>query len=908
MSLIRSFSLLAVGLWAGCAVAQVSITVTAPVYNVLVNGNLQLTPSITDLVGTPLDTSSLLWASSDGSIAAVSSSGLVTGLFPGDITIGVADANTGVSIWTPIHVVPASVSVQASPSQFHVGEKSLLTAVALDAMGKAIPGVNFAFLIGQPGIASVGNDGSATGVAEGFTTIEAHIVGVGSDPALVATTPIHVLPRPAYQITKLLSTDAPSTTTIAGFSQVSAVSPGEVAAVVSLANGGQAAVLIEGGQTKVLAVVGQNLPNTKRMVQRIDAISANSKGDVAMLLEYPSQFCSASVVLFPHGQAEQEIAPANCSNAIKPHSLGEDGTVLYRINGDQIYLASATAAPKLLFSIATQPKSNDPVVTVVDFAAGGGTFMLNAYLKSGAHVYLWSEGTSLAQAYKDGDQVRGKATISMDLPVGSADGTFFARVNGNGFEALVQAAPGALKPLMLTTDSIPGGTLGWIHSLTDANSGGVLFAGDFNTNGTYHTGMAVWKAYATAESSLLAGYGAIMTGALLTNGAAAVSAALPTDTNVPPLRSIAKGGNVSVILASAVPFPQSAPPGVDWHFSSRGESGSSGCFRGAGESIVTVDSSIHSLMQIGSPLPNSKLATWLGTTMADELGNCVFTAGYPTGSVLMRYRAGKMELLQDSSVAKTGPGGSSVTYFFNGRGRYLALSNRGDAVNISQYNSGATAEIVVLAPNGPALVAAANTAAPGGGTFVTFQTVAVDDNGHVLFTAVISDGKTAVFYWDGKTVTRLVGVGDAGVYGYTVNEISNISGGGSSFAIVLALGNYQYRELRTFDGQQMRSAVTTDLLLDATALNYFWYNEATVSANGDLHYQAGTQDSGAGIYAHRVDGTNPTVARTRDPLPGGEWMIMPLDINSGPAGQVYFTAYTIHNGVEALGLYLAIPQ
>ena len=65
---------------------------------------------------------------------------------------------------------------------------------------------------------------------------------------------------------------------------------------------------------------------------------------------------------------------------------------------------------------------------------------------------------------------------------------------------------------------------------------------------------------------------------------------------------------------------------------------------------------------------------------------------------------------------------------------------------------------------------------------------------------------------------------------------------------------------------------------------------------------------GAGVYARRADGTLAVVARSRDPLPGGEWMIFPLTVSSSASGEVWFTAYTWNNGVPSLALYLATPQ
>ena len=228
----------------------------------------------------------------------------MTGLTPGDAQIGVTDSNTGMAAWTLVHVVPASMSLQISAATLAAGDTAQLSASALDADGKPIPGLRFQYRSGESSVASVSSDGTITGVSEGFVTVEAAIAGVASDPALVATTRLRVLPKPRYKIRSILSTATASPTTVAAVTMVSAVAPAAIGAIVTLANGGQAAVLLEGSKTKVIAVAGQALPATGRLVLRIDAISTNSRGDVAILVEYPSQWCSASVFLFPHGQTE----------------------------------------------------------------------------------------------------------------------------------------------------------------------------------------------------------------------------------------------------------------------------------------------------------------------------------------------------------------------------------------------------------------------------------------------------------------------------------------------------------------------------------------------------------------------------------------------------------------------------
>ena len=195
---------------AGCLAAQsVVVTVQSSSPNVLVNGTAQVGASITALDGTPLDQASLSWSSSDSTVATVSAAGLVTGIAPGDARIGVTDANTGIAASTMLHVVPASLALQISAAALVVGDTAQLSASAVDAAGKIIPGLRFQYRSGQTSVATVAADGTISGVSEGFVTLEAAIAGVASNPGLVATTRLRVLPKPRYKIRTVLSTVTP---------------------------------------------------------------------------------------------------------------------------------------------------------------------------------------------------------------------------------------------------------------------------------------------------------------------------------------------------------------------------------------------------------------------------------------------------------------------------------------------------------------------------------------------------------------------------------------------------------------------------------------------------------------------------------------------------------------------------
>jgi hypothetical protein len=258
-------------------------------------------------------------------------------------------------------------------------------------------------------------------------------------------------------------------------------------------------------------------------------------------------------------------------------------------------------------------------------------------------------------------------------------------------------------------------------------------------------------------------------------------------------------------------------------------------------------------------------------------------------------------------MAGKGPGGTTLNWVNSYRGRHVAMNQRGDAVALANFN---TANLVVFfGAGGPVRIAQQNLPAPSGAIYTNFQSVAIDDNGRVMFIANTSDGHTTAYFWDGKSVQAVVGTGDPGPWGYTVNEISNIAGSGGGFVIMLALGNYQTRQLRYYDGTASTVIQSTDTtLFDGFGFYYYLSNECTLAANGEPHCMAATQDGGVGIFAHRADGRDVVVARTRDRLPTGESLLVPLSVSSGLTGDVYFTADVFKDGVEYLALYQAVRQ
>jgi uncharacterized protein YjdB len=124
------------------------------------------------------------WTSSNDAVAVVSSTGRVTGLKAGVVTI--TATSEGVSGTATIIVGITSVVITPSPTSVAVGQTRQLTAAARDASNAAVTGVTFVWASANPATATVSTSGLVTGRATGTVNITASIGTVsGSVPVTV---------------------------------------------------------------------------------------------------------------------------------------------------------------------------------------------------------------------------------------------------------------------------------------------------------------------------------------------------------------------------------------------------------------------------------------------------------------------------------------------------------------------------------------------------------------------------------------------------------------------------------------------------------------------------------------------------------------------------------------------------
>jgi uncharacterized protein YjdB len=153
------------------AVATVQLTPSSA--DILVGDVLQLSATPRDADGNALTDRTITWSSSNPSVAAVSSSGSVSGVAQGSATITATSENVSataaltVSPLAPDTVVVSPTSVSIQPRQ-----TAQLTASVRDSHGQAMS-TTVSWTTADPSLATVNGSGAVTGVSTGTTTVTA---------------------------------------------------------------------------------------------------------------------------------------------------------------------------------------------------------------------------------------------------------------------------------------------------------------------------------------------------------------------------------------------------------------------------------------------------------------------------------------------------------------------------------------------------------------------------------------------------------------------------------------------------------------------------------------------------------------------------------------------------------------
>jgi uncharacterized protein YjdB len=172
------------------AVSTVGVSVGTS--TIVVGGSTQASALTKDASGNILVGRTIVWSTSDATVATVSSTGLVTGTGAGSATITAAsEGKSGSTTLTVTPVPVAAVTVSLGTSSIGIGSTTQAAATARDAAGNVLTGRTVTWSSSNVAVARVSAAGIVTGINTGSATITATSEGK-SGTATVTVTPATV--------------------------------------------------------------------------------------------------------------------------------------------------------------------------------------------------------------------------------------------------------------------------------------------------------------------------------------------------------------------------------------------------------------------------------------------------------------------------------------------------------------------------------------------------------------------------------------------------------------------------------------------------------------------------------------------------------------------------------------------
>ena len=172
------------------SVAQVVVTPAAP--SLEPGETLTLTPHAIDNAGVEIPGRAVAWSSTEPDVATVTQAGVVTAMSFGTATIrATIDGKIGVSNVTVILDPVASLAMNVSQADLHVGATQTLVPIAKDINGRVLNGRAVVWSTSNPGAVSVNYAGLVTAIQVGTSVVTATVEGFSAS-ATVSVTPAPV--------------------------------------------------------------------------------------------------------------------------------------------------------------------------------------------------------------------------------------------------------------------------------------------------------------------------------------------------------------------------------------------------------------------------------------------------------------------------------------------------------------------------------------------------------------------------------------------------------------------------------------------------------------------------------------------------------------------------------------------
>ena len=454
-------------------VATVSVSVPRPM--VRVGESIQATAKALNAGGGELSVTNVTWASSDLSIATISSTGLVTALAPGDVTLqATTDGKVGATS-LKITIVPvASITISAATSTVSVGQIIALSATAKDSAGNTLSGRIITWTTSDPNRAIVSSSGVLVGVAAGTIDVTASAEGKSASTTINVTLPSPTsvasvsvsIPRTAFRVGETLqaaalpldasggvltgrtinwSSSDPEVATVSSGGLVTGVGPGNATITAEVEGKTGTSVL----QLSLVPVVSVTITPPSEM------ISAGATATLTVVLKD-----SANRVI-----TGRKVTWSSSNTNVAP--VSQDGVVTAALVGTADIVA--TVEGKQATATITVNTVNTAVATVTVSPAntnmsGGGTKQLSATLRDAIGNILSGRAITWSSSNPERATVSSTALVTasvVDAPVvitATAEGK--AGTSSIGIVTLVKMSAG-FGNCGLTADGTP-----WCWSFT----------------------------------------------------------------------------------------------------------------------------------------------------------------------------------------------------------------------------------------------------------------------------------------------------------------------------------------------------------------------------------------------------------------------------------------------------------
>ena len=926
------FSLLLLGM-GSVAAAQIPsvVSVSAPAPSLICGTQIQVTALVQDQSFNVITQPSLTWTSSNNTIATVDSSGKVTALLPGIVTISATAGRARGNV--QLQALPLRIDVTPATTTLHIGDQVQYSAVVLDVNQQPLAAPVIWELEGANGRGTSEahldpHTGLLTTSAVTNLTIRAEISydsynwGPNFLEKFIGEATATVLPPADYTVSTLLT----SNETRQSFQLLErrggiAVNDSEQLALVASLDGLSDGVLLaDSTGYQILASGGTPALMPGGTLADFTDPAINSSGTV--VVRGNAIGVAGGLLSLSKNQFQYLLTDGTTSaytdfenTQVSRYSLTDNGAVVFTAN----YLpAGSTKRANGLFLlqrgtfslIASSPGTTLPGLMATfnfDQAYGmdaNGNVYFGASDSHNHGVYEVTPDGSIEMALGTGHHLLGSYVRNIYTEgMGSAGDLAIGCDRPDNTQYLLRYPGGSLAtaPQVLATNG-----LSQIYSV---NAAGVLFLGD----GGQGWGLYLWPPQAASATAILVQGRPAPSGdeiaeiqAAAMNAAGTVFAKVRTASQPMEILRVAAGAATILfqsgdqLAVTANLTPMGLVPGA--------ASGNPHVLMGGSQA------SVFELSDTAGLIPRVRLG--------DVLNSAEYSGYMPARKAL----DGTLYVAPDDGIFRLNSGGNGRVASFprtdadgvyiyglsganqdlsgalaanqNGAVAWIASSNQNhDRLYLS---SGGNTQLLAYIGNNSHY----STASPAGGYFSSWRQIAIDNTGRVMAQFLVAGGPSGYFLWANGQWTAAALFNTTSVGGKVVDGGHRLVASSSNFyATFTQNGYWTGTVLAEYTGSGWNEiAIQADTLVDGALLNGFM--GLAVNRGDDLAYSVWT-NSGYQEIIVLAGGTAKLAFSGNQPLPDGSFVGNVSQIEFRDDHRVFFTGF---DDSDRFNIYVAQPN